>query len=141
MSRSRSSGAVDQARRRRRVGRPDARPRQCEERGRRDTGWDDLHEIGTAAVVHKLIRIPDGSLRILVQGVRRIRLDRRLQEEPYLLGDFSEVPEVVEESKELKALTRNVQNQFGSIIAALPYLPEELALAAANIDDRPSSRT
>src|SRR5262245_41414942 len=35
-------------------------------------GWDDLHEIGTAAVVHKLIRIPDGSLRILVQGVRRI---------------------------------------------------------------------
>jgi ATP-dependent Lon protease len=98
-------------------------------------GWDDLHEIGTAAVVHKLIRIPDGSLRILVQGVRRIHLDRRIQDEPYLAGEFSEVPEVVEESKELEALTRNVQNQFASIIAALPYLPEELQIAAANVDD------
>src|SRR5207248_11063967 len=36
-------------------------------------GWDDLYEIGTAAVIHKLIRVPDGTLRILVQGVRRIR--------------------------------------------------------------------
>jgi ATP-dependent Lon protease len=98
-------------------------------------GWDDLHEIGTAAVVQKLIRIPDGTLRILVQGVRRVRLERRIQDEPYLIGEFSEVPEVVEESKELEALTRNVQNQFGSIIASLPYLPEELRLAAANIDD------
>src|SRR5262245_55839574 len=98
-------------------------------------GWDDLHEIGTAAVVHKLIRIPDGTLRILVQGVKRIRLDRRVQDEPYLVGEFSDVPEVVEESKELEALTRNVQNQFAGIIAALPYLPEELQIAAANIDD------
>jgi ATP-dependent Lon protease len=98
-------------------------------------GWDDLHEIGTAAVVHKLIRIPDGTLRILVQGVKRIRLDRHVQEEPYLAGEFSDVPEVVEESKELEALTRNVQNQFAGIIAAVPYLPEELQLAAANVDD------
>ena len=98
-------------------------------------GWDDLHEIGTAAVVHKLIRIPDGTLRILVQGVKRIRLDRRVQEEPYLIGEFVDVPEVVEESKELEALTRNVQNQFAGIIAAVPYLPEELQLAAANIED------
>jgi ATP-dependent Lon protease len=98
-------------------------------------GWDDLHEIGTAAVVHKLIRIPDGTLRILVQGVKRIHLERRVQEEPYLVGEFADVPEVVEESKELEALTRNVQNQFASIIAAVPYLPEELQLAAANVDD------
>ncbi|HEY7603666.1 MAG TPA: endopeptidase La [Gaiellaceae bacterium] len=98
-------------------------------------GWDDLYEIGTAAVVHKLIRIPDGTLRILVQGVKRIRLDRRVQEEPYLIGEFAEVPEVVEESKELEALTRNVQNQFASIIAAVPYRPQELQIAAANVDD------
>jgi ATP-dependent Lon protease len=98
-------------------------------------GWDDLHEIGTAAVVHKLIRIPDGTLRILVQGVKRIRLDRRVQEEPYLIGEFVDVPEVVEESKELEALTRNVQNQYAGIIAAVPYLPEELQLAAANVED------
>src|SRR5690348_1274241 len=38
-------------------------------------GWDDLHEIGTAALVHKVIRVPDGTLRILVQGLRRVRLE------------------------------------------------------------------
>ncbi len=97
--------------------------------------WGDLHDVGTAAVVHKLIRVPDGTLRILVQGVRRIKLDRRVSDDPYLVGEFSEVPEVVEESKELEALTRNVQNLFGRIIAAVPYLPEELQIAAANIDD------
>ena len=98
-------------------------------------GWDDLYEVGTAAVVHKLIRVPDGTLRILVQGVRRIELERRTGDDPYLIGEFAEVPDKVEETKELEALTRNVQNLFGRIIAAVPYLPEELQIAAANVDD------
>jgi ATP-dependent Lon protease len=98
-------------------------------------GWDDLHEVGTAAVVHKMIRVPDGSLRILVQGVGRIVLDRRVQDEPYLVGEFSEVPDIVEESPELEALTRSVQNEFSRLISLVPYLPAELELAAANVDD------
>ena len=98
-------------------------------------GWDDLYEIGTAAVIHKLIRVPDGTLRILVQGVRRIRLDRRLHDDPYLVGQFGEVPDEVEESPEVEALTRNVQTLFGRVIASVPYLPDELELAAANVDD------
>ncbi len=98
-------------------------------------GWDDLYEVGTAAVVHKLIRIPDGTLRILVQGLHRIRLERRIQDEPYLTGEFAEVPDVVEESKELEALKHNVQGLFARIIAGVPYLPEELQIAAANVDD------
>src|SRR4051812_33439287 len=56
-------------------------------------GWDDLYEIGTAAVIHKLIRVPDGTLRILVQGVRRIRVEQGLQDDPYLVGKFTEVPD------------------------------------------------
>ena len=40
-------------------------------------GWDDLYEVGTAAVIHKMIKVPDGTLRILVQGVKRIKLDRQ----------------------------------------------------------------
>jgi ATP-dependent Lon protease len=98
-------------------------------------GWDDLYEVGTAAIVHKLIRVPDGTLRILVQGLRRIRLERRAGDDPYFVGDLAEVPDEIEESKELEALTRNVQNLFGRIIAAVPYLPEELQIAAANVDD------
>ena len=98
-------------------------------------GWDDLYEVGTAAVVHKMIRVPDGTLRVLVQGLRRVRLERRVLEEPYLVGEFVEVPDLLEETKEVEALTRNVQSLFGQIIALAPYLPEELQIAAANLDD------
>ena len=98
-------------------------------------GWDDLHEVGTAAIVHKMIRIPDGSLRILVQGIGRVRLERPVKDEPYLVGEFSEVPDDLEETPELEALTRSVQNEFGRLISLVPYLPAELELAAANVDD------
>ena len=98
-------------------------------------GFDDLYTIGTAAVVHKMIRVPDGTLRVLVQGIRRVRLTGRDADDPYLVGEFVELPDEIEESKELEALTRNVQGLFARIIGLVPYLPEELQLAAANVDD------
>src|SRR5438876_977375 len=97
--------------------------------------WTDLYEIGTAAVVHKMIRVPDGTLRILVQGLRRVRISKRLQEDPYLVAEPEEVPDENLDEREVEALTRNVQNLFGRVIAAMPYLPEELQIAAANVDD------
>ena len=98
-------------------------------------GWDDLYEIGTAAVVHKMIRVPDGTLRVLVQGIRRVRLERRVRDEPYFVGEFAEQPDVLEETKAVEALTRNVQALFARVIGLVPYLPEELQIAAANVDD------
>ena len=98
-------------------------------------GWDDLYDVGTAAIVHRLIRVPDGTLRILVQGLERIRLESRVQDDPFLIGLFSEQPDIVTETKELEALTRNVQMLFGRIVGLAPYLPAELELAAANVDD------
>src|SRR5688572_16521456 len=98
-------------------------------------GWDDLYEVGTVAVVHKMIKVPDGTLRILVQGLQRVRLAERLEEEPYLVGALDDLPDVVHESPALEALTRNVQQQFGQLIGMTPYLPEELQVAAANVDD------
>jgi ATP-dependent Lon protease len=98
-------------------------------------GWDDLYEVGTAAIVHKMIKIPDGTLRILVQGLERVHLDQRIETEPYLMAEFGALPDVVVETPELEALTRNVQGQFASVIGLAPYLPEELQLAAANVDD------
>jgi hypothetical protein len=82
-------------------------------------GWDDLYEVGTAAIVHKLIKVPDGTLRILVQGLQRVKLDDQLSDDPYLVGEFSVVPDVVEETKELEALTRNVQMLYGRIVCLL----------------------
>jgi ATP-dependent Lon protease len=97
--------------------------------------WDDLYEVGTAAVIHKMIKVPDGTLRILVQGVQRIKLDRHVQDDPYLMGEFVELPDELKETPEVEALTRNVQNLFGRVIGLVPYLPEELQIAAANVDD------
>ena len=90
---------------------------------------------GRAAVVQKMIRVPDGSLRILVQGIRRIRLIDRIGEEPYLVGRFLEIPDVYEETPQTQALSQNVQSLFARLIGLVPYLPEELALAAANVED------
>jgi ATP-dependent Lon protease len=99
-------------------------------------GWDDLHTIGTAAVVHKMIRVPDGTLRVLVQGIARVRVGAHVQDEPYLMAELEEVPDIeAADTAELEALTRAVQELFARIIGLAPYLPEELQLAVANVDD------
>jgi Lon protease-like protein len=98
-------------------------------------GWDDLYEVGTAAIVQKMIRVPDGTQRVLVQGLRRLRLTERVRSEPYLVGRFEPLADVVRETRELQALTQNVRTLFARIIGLLPYLPEELAVAAANVED------
>jgi ATP-dependent Lon protease len=95
----------------------------------------DIYAVGTAAVIHKMIRVPDGTLRILVQGLRRVRLDRVVQEDPYLVGEFSDFPDVVGREREIEALARNVEGLFARIIALVPYLPDELQLAAANAEN------
>src|SRR5262249_46243080 len=97
--------------------------------------WDGIYKIGTVALVHKMIRVPDGSLRILVQGLDRIRVKHEMDVDPYLLGEFDSLPDVLDETPEVDALTRNVQGLFARIIGLAPYLPEELQLAAANVDD------
>jgi ATP-dependent Lon protease len=97
--------------------------------------WDDIYDVGTVALVHKMIKVPDGTLRILVQGLERIKLENRLDTDPYLLGEFSALPDVLIETPEVEALTRNVQGLFARIIGLAPYLPEELQLAAANVED------
>ena len=97
--------------------------------------WDDLYEVGTAAIVQKMIRVPDGTQRILVQGLKRITLKQRVRTEPYLVGRFEPLADIVHETRELQALTQNVRSLFARIIGLLPYLPEELAVAAANVED------
>ena len=98
-------------------------------------GWNDIYAVGTVALIHKMIKVPDGTLRILVQGLERVHLLTRLDTDPYLLGEFEALPDILLETPEVEALTRNVQGLFGRIIGLAPYLPEELQLAAANVDD------
>ena len=98
-------------------------------------GPDDLYGVGVAGTVARMMKVPDGTLRILVQGSVRIRILDYISEEPYLVAKIEEMPDVIEASTELEALTRNVQSTFSEIIEAIPYLPEELQLAVANLDE------
>ena len=99
-----------------------------------EPGAADLYTIGTAAVIHRMLRVPDGTLRILVQGARRITVERIVQEDPYFVGEVTEVPDIVPETIEVEALSKNVQNLFSRIVDLAPYLPPELELAVANVD-------
>jgi ATP-dependent Lon protease len=97
---------------------------------------DDLYEIGVAGVVVRMLRVPDGTLRILVQATQRIRVTGWERTEPYLVARVEEAPDSdLAETPELLALVRNVQQTFTDIVDQVPYLPEELHLAVANLDD------
>jgi ATP-dependent Lon protease len=100
-----------------------------------EPGPKDLYEIGVVGVVARMLKVPDGTLRILVQGTQRVRLGPYVAEEPYLVARIGELPDVTEDGPELEALTRNVQRTFSEIIEQIPYLPEELQMAVANLDD------
>ncbi|HEU4978235.1 MAG TPA: endopeptidase La [Solirubrobacteraceae bacterium] len=103
-------------------------------------GPEQLQQVGVVGVIARMLKVPDGTLRILVQGGQRVHIDHWVRETPYLVAEISEMPDVVTESPELTALMRNVQETFGRIVEEVPYLPEELQLAVANIDD-PSALT
>jgi ATP-dependent Lon protease len=97
---------------------------------------DQLYEVGVVGVIARMVKAPDGTLRILIQAGPRVRVTRWVRDTPYLVAEVAAAPdETHDESAELTALTRNVQATFGQIVEALPYLPEELQVAVANIDD------
>ena len=95
----------------------------------------DLYQIGTAAMVHRLFRAPDGTIRLLVQGLSRIRVGEYLQSEPYLKARVEPAPEVSEQSLEVEALMRNISGQFQRLGELVPSMPAELLSAALSVHD------
>lgn len=100
-------------------------------------GPDDILNIGTVATIHQMMRVPDGSVRLAVQGVERMKILEVTQEEPYLVARVVRSPEEVEDSVEIKALTRNTLDLFQRLVTLVPHLPDELVTAALNVDDDP----
>jgi ATP-dependent Lon protease len=100
-----------------------------------EPGPDEVYRVGVVGVVVRMLKVPDGTIRILVQGTQRVRLGDFIAESPYLVARIEEMPDVADPSPELEALTRNVQRTFSEIIEQIPYLPEELQLAVTNVDE------
>lgn len=105
-------------------------------RGELETpGPEDLYDVGVIGVIARMIRVPDGTLRVLIQGGQRVHFDHWLGTDPFLEAEVSEVADVVVAGPELTALMRNVQQTFASIAGDVPYLPEELQIMVANVED------
>jgi ATP-dependent Lon protease len=100
-----------------------------------EPGPDDVYGVGVVGVVARMMKVPDGTVRILVECGQRVELGDFVATTPYLVARITEAPDEIEPSPELEGLRRNVQATFSRIIEDLPYLPEELQLAVANIDD------
>jgi ATP-dependent Lon protease len=102
-----------------------------------DPQQQDLHPIGTASHIHKMFKLPDGSLRIIVQGVTRVRLDEVLTARPYLRARVTELPEVVGEKDKLEidALQRNIKTNFQQIVSLSPLMSDDLQTLAINITE------
>src|SRR5689334_15133205 len=102
-----------------------------------DPGEADLHQVGTLTHIHKMFKLPDGSLRLIVQGLARIRLSRMLVTKPYLRAEVTPVTEVLRESDalEIDALERNIRANFGQVVQLSPVLSEDLTALATNITD------
>ena len=100
-----------------------------------DAGPDDCYRVGTVARIARMLRMPEGTLQIFVQGLERIAIDEFVAEEPYLRAKVHLLPETVEEGMEIEALQRNASDMFQRLVNLVQYLPEQLALAALNVEN------
>ena len=98
-------------------------------------GKDDVYRVGTASTIAKMLRFPDGSLRLLVQGISRIRIKEFTQEEPYLKATVKIIEERWEKGVKVEALMRNIVSMFQRLIELSPHLPEELEAIVINIEE------
>ena len=95
----------------------------------------DLYEVGIVSQVHKMFKLPDGSLRLIVQGLSRVRLDRITETRPYLRAHVSPAVDVVGDDHrlEIDALMRNIRTNFQQVVSLSPLLSDDLQTLAADV--------
>ena len=98
-------------------------------------GLSDIYTIGTMARILQMVKVPDGTLRVLVQGIERISIAGFVQTEPYIKARVKALPDKSEKSVELEGLMRGVSEMFQKMVSLTPNMPEELSSAALNIED------
>ena len=87
---------------------------------------EDLYRIGTVSMVHRMFRAPDGTIRLLVQGLHRFKVGEFTATDPYLKAQIQLIPETAEDDIEIDALARNARELFERIAEMVPSIPREL---------------
>lgn len=96
---------------------------------------DDIYEMGTLAEIKQLLKLPDGTIRVLVEGLHRIRVNRYLQTEPHYRVEVGPVEEINEKDNETEALMRSALYQFEQLIKLSKKVPPEVMVSVNNIED------
>ncbi|HVH28141.1 MAG TPA: endopeptidase La [Vicinamibacterales bacterium] len=98
---------------------------------------EDLFQVGTATHIHKMFKLPDGSLRLIVQGLARLSLDEVVSSDPYLRARVSTAAEELKEADRLEvdALARNIKTNFQQVVSLSPLLSDDLQTLAMNITE------
>ena len=97
----------------------------------------DLHRIGTATHIHKMFKLPDGSLRLIVQGLARLTLDEVVESRPYLRARVTSAVDGTKDADrlEIDALARNIKTNFQQVVSLSPLLSDDLQTLAMNITE------
>ncbi|HYB02691.1 MAG TPA: LON peptidase substrate-binding domain-containing protein, partial [Ktedonobacteraceae bacterium] len=98
-------------------------------------GPDDIFKIGTVSRIARMIRMPDGTIQIIVQGLERVEIGEFTQEKPYLVARVALKPDVQEADDETEAIKRNVVGYFQRLVALVQNMPEGVAAAALNLEE------
>jgi ATP-dependent Lon protease len=98
-------------------------------------GPEGLYSRGTAVRILKMLKYPDQSVRVLVQGLARIDLQQFVQRDPYFIVRVARMAEALEPAKEVEALQANLVSQFSKFVSLVPYLPDELQVMAMQVRD------
>jgi ATP-dependent Lon protease len=96
---------------------------------------EEIYEVGCAARLLKMLKFPDNTVRVLVEGLWRIRIKEYISTAPFLTAKFELMKDLTEDSVELTAMMRNAQGQFQEIIRLSPALSEQVKIAALNTED------
>ena len=96
---------------------------------------DDIFPIGTLGTILQLLRLPDGTVKVLVEGKRRARINRYLPNDAFFMVEVEEIDEVVERSVEIEALVRSVHTTFEAYVKLNKRIPPEMLMSVATIDD------
>jgi len=98
-------------------------------------GPNQLYRFGTIAALERMLRAPDGTIRLLLQGLARFELGDFVTEEPFLKAEITIRPETVEEGVEIEAQVRAVKDQFQQIGELVPSLPRELLAGVLMLEE------
>lgn len=96
----------------------------------------DLYEYGTASVILQMLRMPDNTAKMLVQGISRLHIEKFIETDPFFKAKIKILEDVITEGDvETEALATNVKNQFSRMVSISPNLPEELRIVIINISN------